>query len=975
MMTQQSVTAIAAICLSGLCLQAQTTSQFNYAEALQKSIFFYDAQRSGRLPADNRVSWRGDSAVNDGADNSVDLTGGWYDAGDHVKFGLPMASSATLLAWGALEYRQGFRDSRQMAPMLSNLRWVNDYFLKASATPNVLWVQVGDGHADHAFWGSAEVMTMARPSFKVAADCPGSDVAGETAAALAASAIVFRADGDTAYAQKLVERAESLFTFAETYQGKYSDCVAAARPFYPSTNGFIDELAWAATWLYRATNNPDYLAKAIDYYNRFQLEPGTQLKSYGWTHNWDDKSYGTYVLLTIATGKTDYRADIERWLDYWTTGFQGKRVRYTPGGLAWLDQWGSLRYSANTAFLALLYSDWLRSSGLDADRANRYRVFAERQINYTLGDNPRRASYLIGFGNESPRNPHHRTAHGSWADDINSPRESAHTLYGALVGGPDAADAYTDSRTDFVKNEVATDYNAAFTGALAYMYQRYGGSPLANFPRAETAARDEMFVEASVNARGDNFVEIAAYVANQSAWPARSAENVTLRYFFSLPTGDPSEVTLTNGFNQCGAPSRPELWAGDVYYVEINCGRVSPGGQQAYRKQTQFRITSRVPRKTESDWSMAGMTFPASGLARTNNITLYENNRLVWGQEPPGALPQALRVMTTALRDATVGERYEVRMLAAGGTLPYTKWEISQGSLPEGLIIDPPTGLISGVPRSAGTSTFAIRVTDGQQASAERQFSLAVGAPPPLSITTRSLRVAYIGVSYIAALDVVGGIQPYRWAVVDGALPEGFSLSTNTIVGTAQAATNALFTIEVTDGAGAKSQRAFTLTVAIAEASEGLKLLYRANFADAISNQGGPQFKIFNAGGAPVRLSDLKVRYYFTLLEPKPLNFWCDYAVTGCSNVTGRFVDGGGGNSYLEMGFKAETMMAPGTDSGEVQVRFSQEDWSNFNQADDYSFDPSKRNYADWDRMTIHRNGLIVWGVPAPAFADTTASR
>src|SRR2546430_16478990 len=82
--------------------QPAQAAGLNYGEALQKAIWFYEAQQSGAKPAWNRVSWRGDSGMSDGRDVGVDLTGGWYDAGYHVKFGLPMAASATMLAWGAV---------------------------------------------------------------------------------------------------------------------------------------------------------------------------------------------------------------------------------------------------------------------------------------------------------------------------------------------------------------------------------------------------------------------------------------------------------------------------------------------------------------------------------------------------------------------------------------------------------------------------------------------------------------------------------------------------------------------------------------------------------------------------------------------------------------------------------------------------------------------------------------------------------
>ena len=122
---------------------AAAAPAYSYGEALQKSLFFYEAQVSGRKPTWNRVSWRGDSALRDGADVGLDLTGGWFDAGDHVKFGLPMAFTTTMLAWGAVENRAAYAASGQLTHLLNNLRVPNDYFIKAHPAPNVLYGQVG----------------------------------------------------------------------------------------------------------------------------------------------------------------------------------------------------------------------------------------------------------------------------------------------------------------------------------------------------------------------------------------------------------------------------------------------------------------------------------------------------------------------------------------------------------------------------------------------------------------------------------------------------------------------------------------------------------------------------------------------------------------------------------------------------------------------------------------------------------------
>ncbi len=115
---------------------------YNYDEVLHKSILFYEAQRSGVLPSSNRISWRGNSAVKDRGENGEDLVGGWYDAGDHVKFGFPMTFSTTLLTWGFLEYGHAYVDSGELQYMLDCIKWPLDYFIKAHVKPDVLYGQV-----------------------------------------------------------------------------------------------------------------------------------------------------------------------------------------------------------------------------------------------------------------------------------------------------------------------------------------------------------------------------------------------------------------------------------------------------------------------------------------------------------------------------------------------------------------------------------------------------------------------------------------------------------------------------------------------------------------------------------------------------------------------------------------------------------------------------------------------------------------
>lgn len=167
----------------------------------------------------------------------VDLTGGYYDAGDNIKFNFPMAFTTTMLSWSTLEY------GKRMGPELKNaresIRWGTDYLLKcARATPGKLYVGVGDPNVDHKCWERPEDMDTPRTVYSVSSSNPGSDVAAETAAALAAASMVFR-KADPKYSRLLLATAKNVMQFAIQYKGAYSDSLSSSVcPFYCSYSGY-----------------------------------------------------------------------------------------------------------------------------------------------------------------------------------------------------------------------------------------------------------------------------------------------------------------------------------------------------------------------------------------------------------------------------------------------------------------------------------------------------------------------------------------------------------------------------------------------------------------------------------------------------------------------------------------------------------------------------------------------------------------
>lgn len=148
--------------------------------------------------------------------------------------------------------------------------------------------------------------------------------------------------------------------------------------------------------------------------------------------------------------------------------------------------------------------------------------------------------------------------------------------------------------------------------------------------------------------------------------------------------------------------------------------------------------------------------------------------------------------------------------------------------------------------------------------------------------------------------------------------------------------------------------------------SSSLVLQYRAGDTNSSDNQIKPYFNIKNNGTSAVNLSSLKLRYYFTKDGNQTMNAWIDWAQVGSSNIQTAFgsVSGTHADTYVELSFTAAAgSIAPGGQTGDIQLRMSKSDWSNFNENNDYSFDATKTSYTDWNKVTLYNNGVLVWGI------------
>jgi hypothetical protein len=668
--------------------------EYNFAKALQLSLYFYDANKCGPGITGGRLEWRGDCHVEDkelplipmtagfrgtnlsqsfidkyrsildpDGNGSLDLSGGMHDAGDHVKFGLPQAYAASTVGWGYYEFRDAYIKVGEKAHVEEILRWFNDYLLRSTFRDkdgNVIafCYEVGEGDIDHCWWNPPELQNskmikdFERPAYFATADKPASDQCAGAAASLAVNYMNFK-DDDPEYAKKCLDTAIALYDFARKYRG-----LGYGKPFYDSSYDY-DEMSWAAVWLNIATGKKEYIdhiiatdasGKYTGYMQRIIVDTGNDWQNI-WVHCWDTVWGGVFAKLAPITN-TDRDWYIFRWnLEYWSgvprqNPSDTNVLSKTPAGFSMLNPYGSARYNTAAQLCAAVYRKYTGKSA--------FTDWAKNQMEYIMGNNPMKRAYIVGYAPDAASHPHHRASHGSKTLNMDVPKDQVHTLWGALVGGPDAKDFHKDITSDFIYNEVAIDYNAAFVGACAGLYTYYGEGhkPVPDFPPKETRPL-EFFVEAKVSTSQENNErsQITLRIHNESAYPPHYETRMKVRYYFNISEILDAGQTINDVHMEVYYDENEKCYDGKAkysglikhddkgtYYVEFDWE-----GKQIYAaREIQFALVADQDKNFKGNWN-AKNDYSREGLGDEYVITkkcpLYIGNEIVFGEGPEGSNP------------------------------------------------------------------------------------------------------------------------------------------------------------------------------------------------------------------------------------------------------------------------------------------------------------------------------------------------
>ena len=421
----------------------------NYAKLLQYSLYFYDANYCGIGAGEkSHIAWRDDCHTENIAN------GGFHDAGDGIICGLTEGFTASTLGWLYYEYKDEFQKTGTYAHLKDITNEFAQFFkncttLDADGNVTNFIYEIGDDGIDHGKWRAPELMPQRGSNEYYSTTNGASNVAAQYAAALAQNYINFGNEEDLNYAKALYAFAAKYRTM--TYeQSTYTD------------KSVEDDIAWAAGWLYLATNEQPYL--------------DANSKDTSTTNDWVNDYYYGGVWLGAAIINAEITGNWDKPVNYIQSVVNSNQNKFYV-----MNSWGSARHNTLMQTCAMIATKHKEDSGAD------FSEWCKGQMDMILGKNNANVCLVVGYNDVSATSPHHRAASGlyvgdgweewgSWNGDYASVPTS-HTLYGALCGGPTSEDFSTFRKLDAkdaTSNEVALDYQVGLVGAAVGLYNAYG---------------------------------------------------------------------------------------------------------------------------------------------------------------------------------------------------------------------------------------------------------------------------------------------------------------------------------------------------------------------------------------------------------------------------------------------------------------------------------------------------------------------
>ena len=499
----QYIIGVAFAIIGTISAQAQSFDKEQYQKALWMTTRFYGAQRSGDGPnwliadyeptnvANNLKSnlsafQKGKSYIKD-ADGSYDLTGGWYDCGDFATFGQTFFYSAYMLVLGYLEFPEGYDDfystdyhgyvqsgdytweGKKGVPdgipdILNEAKYATDFILKAVRDKNTFYYQKGDGDADHKIWCTSP--TKSTLSVSDGGEADGSRYIGKATgnvtsmASLAGAALAGMAQAyakfDPDYAKQCLGKAKVCYEFVtKTTKGNSGACA-----FYGNKPKYLTDETIFYAELYRATKDKQYLTAAENAASSWMKTESGYNHNFSLCYN-NTEDLACYLMATMGSessysqyGKTALEFFVNLYKP--TSGYVMNKKN---------DSWGILRFPANQAFVCGLLSKLNKDTKVDP--------YALGSIEYIMGNNGAKFSYIVGFGSKHPFYPHHRNFYRVDNNDEGAlPTITSNYKYvqlGYLVGGSLNNGAYEDVEKSYTYSEGGIDYNAGLVGALGYI--------------------------------------------------------------------------------------------------------------------------------------------------------------------------------------------------------------------------------------------------------------------------------------------------------------------------------------------------------------------------------------------------------------------------------------------------------------------------------------------------------------------------